>query len=261
MSDDLTTELRELAESGEVLPVVPGAEIRRRAGARRRRRRTSAAVGGAAAALTLGLALVLNLGGPGAERKPSPAGRPTSTPSTQEAPVATVRLASRILTVDGRTLFVSPGTARRDTPTGRLTVAAKYEVKLVSGEDIGFKGTYSYKVPWMVELRADDGTSVYLGGLSSDEKAPGNYDTTRGWIGLRVVDAKWLYGRLAVGDAVNIEGTASPSDTATPDPAGVDTATTETATGGPAAAGSAPEASVRTSPATVTPSPTARNGT
>ncbi|MGW7048891.1 L,D-transpeptidase [Streptomyces avermitilis] len=254
MSDDLATELRELAESGETLPVLPGAEIRRRAGARRRRRRTGAAVGGAAAALTLGLALVVNLGGPGAERMPSPAGRPTSTPSTQEAPVATVHLARRILTVDGRTLFVSPGTGRTDTPTGRLTVTAKYEIKLVSGEDIAFKGTYSYKVPWMVELRADDGTAAYLGGLSSDEKAPGNYDTTRGWIGLRVPDAKWLYGRLAVGDTVNIEGTVSTADSATPDPSGAGTATTQTATGGPAAAGMAPEASDRTPQTTAIPS-------
>ncbi|MFJ9964129.1 L,D-transpeptidase [Streptomyces avermitilis] len=251
MSDDLATELRELAESGATVPVVPGAEIRRRAGARRRRRRTSAAVGSTATALALGLALVLNLGGPGAERKPSPAGRPTSTPSTLAAPVATVHLARRILTVDGRTLFVSPGTARKDTPTGRLTVTAKYEIKLVSGEDIAFKGTYSYKVPWMVELRADDGTSAYLGGLSSDEKAPGNYDTTRGWIGLRVPDAKWLYGRLAVGDSVGIEDTAATSDSVTPG-----SATSDLVTGG-----TAPEASVRPSPTTASPSPTARNGT
>ncbi|MET7854145.1 L,D-transpeptidase [Streptomyces avermitilis] len=260
MSDDLATELRELAESGEILPVVPGAEIRRRAGARRRRRRTSAAVGGAAAVLALGLALVLNLGGPGAERKPLPAGRPTSTPSTQAAPVATVHLARRILTVDGRTLLVSSGAARTPTPTGRLTVTAKYESKAVSGEDIGFEGKYSYKVPWMVELRAEDGKSTYLGGLLYYDKAPGNYDVTRGWIGLSVADAKWLYGRLGVGDAVNIEGSAATQDSAAQDSTTPDSTTQDSTPEDLARPDPVPEESVRTSPTKATRSPTARDG-
>ena len=220
MSDDLTTGLRELAESGQMPPRVPGAEVRRRAGVRRRRRAAVAAAGVSAVA-ALGVALLLNLTGPGPHERPSPAS--TGTPSTHAAPSATVYLARRVLVIGDRVLRVSAGTFDTRTPTGRMTVTARREIMTQPGKAVGFKGSYSVKVPWVVELSADDGTSTFLGGLTYDSKAPGNYDTTNGWIGLGVEDAKWVYERLSVGDVVVVEdgrGTPVPGRTPPPDDGG-----------------------------------------
>ncbi|MEU1414595.1 L,D-transpeptidase [Streptomyces sp. NPDC005731] len=213
MSDDLTAGLRALAESGQAPPPVPGAEIRRRAGVRRRRRRTAAAFAGACAAAALGV--VALLGFTGVDTPPSrtsPASMPSSARSPQAGPAATVDLTRRTLTVGGRELPVSAGTVRARTPTGRMTVTALAGMKTVSGKDVGLKGPYRAKVRWVVELRAADGTTTYLGGLMYNAKAPGHYDVTSGWIGLDLVNAKWLHGHLRVGDVVEIEGGGSSSD-------------------------------------------------
>ncbi|MFG3057712.1 L,D-transpeptidase [Streptomyces sp. NPDC048231] len=215
MSDDLTAGLRALAESGQAPPPVPGSEIRRRAGVRRHRRRTAAAIAGASAAAALGV--VALLGFTGADTPPSrtsPASMPTNPqvgPSAQAGPAATVDLSRRTLTIGRRELPVSAGTVRARTPTGRMTVTALANLKTVPGKDVGLKGAYRAKVRWVVELRAADGTTTYLGGLVYNAKAPGHYDVTSGWIGLDLVNAKWLHGHLRVGDVVEIEvGGSSP---------------------------------------------------
>ncbi|KUJ37906.1 L,D-transpeptidase [Streptomyces sp. NPDC093228] len=213
MSDDLTAGLRALAESGQAPPPVPGAEIRRRAGVRRHRRRTAAAIAGASAAAALGV--VALLGFTGADTPPSrtsPASMPTSAPSAQAGPAATVDLSRRTLTIGRRQLPVSAGTVRAQTPTGRMTVTALANLKTVPGKDVGLKGAYRAKVRWVVELRGVDGTTTYLGGLVYNAKAPGHYDVTSGWIGLDLVNAKWLHGHLRVGDVVEIEAGGSSPD-------------------------------------------------
>ncbi|MEU6365223.1 L,D-transpeptidase [Streptomyces sp. NPDC046931] len=218
MSDDLTTGLRELAESGQMPPRVSGTEVRRRAGVRRRRRRTAVAAAGVSAVTVLGVALLLNLAGPGPHDRPSPASTPTSTPSTHAAPSATVYLVGRVLVIGDRALPVSSGKFGTRTPTGRMTVTARRDITTQHGKALGLAGGYGFKVPWVVELRSADGTSTFLGGLTYDSKAPGNYDSTNGWIGLGVDDAKWVYERLSAGDVVVVEdgrGTPVPERTST----------------------------------------------
>jgi lipoprotein-anchoring transpeptidase ErfK/SrfK len=216
VSGDLAAGLRELAASGQAPPPVPGPEIRRRAGARRRRRRTVAAVSGASAAAALGVVLLLSLTGPGTEDRTSPAATPAGVPSTRAAAVVTVDLSRRMLIVGSRAVPVSAGARRTPTPTGRMTVTALTDIRTLSGKEVGLTGAYGIKVPWVVELSADDGTTTYFGGLAYDAKAPGRYDTTSGWIGLGLSDAKWLYKRLSVGDVVDIEsGEVSPSPAGT----------------------------------------------
>jgi len=215
VSDELTSELREVAAEGETLPVLSGAEIRGRAMRRRRRRRTTFAAAGASAAAGLALVLVLNLGG-GTDQRPSPAANPTGTPSVPAAPDATVDLSRRVMSVAGRELPLTSGPSWKPTRTGRMTVTAKEPVKLLPGEEIGYKG-YSVKFPWWIELSDSDGRTTYIAAIVYDEKAPGNYDRTTGWIGLRQTDAKWLYARLRVGSVIEVEGTApTPDPTDTP---------------------------------------------
>lgn len=221
MSDDLTTGLRELAESGQRPPSVSGADVRRRAGARRRRRRTAAAVAGVSAVTTLAVALLVNLTGPDQDERPSPAATPTTVPSTVAAASATVDLTRRVLLIGGRQLPVSAGTVLSPTPTGRMTVTARLDTKAVPGRDAGVAGSYSVKIPWVIELRADDGRTTFLGGLIYDAKAAGNHDATNGWIGLEPAQAVWLYRQLRVGDVIDIEdGGPSPSALRTSEPGG-----------------------------------------
>ncbi|MFD4523776.1 L,D-transpeptidase [Streptomyces sp. NPDC058470] len=213
LTSELTAELRELAAAGETPPALSGAEIRGRAARRRRHRRTAATAVGASAAAALALVVALNLGGGAADRHPSPAGSPTGTPSVPATPDATVNLSRRVVTVAGRELPVSSGALETPTATGRMTVTAKASTKVMPSEDIVGPG-YDLKVSWFIELLAADGRTNYIAALSYDEKAPGVYDRTSGWIGLRMSDAEWLYGQLAVGSVVDIEGTAP---TATPE--------------------------------------------
>ncbi|MGW7255985.1 L,D-transpeptidase [Streptomyces sp. NPDC054834] len=221
MSDDLTAGLRQLAESGQSLPTASGADIRRRAHLRRRRRRTAAVGAGTVAAAAVALTLVLNLGGPGAGRTSSPAAGPTSaaptppptstpTSTPTSAPVrravsdATVNLSARFLVADNRKVPITSGLARTPTPSGRMTVTSMTDMELVSGEEVGAESGSSYKLTWVVRLRADDGTTTYLAAMPYNDKAPGNYDVTSGWIGLRPSDAKWVYAKLRPGAAVDI---------------------------------------------------------
>ncbi|MEV6532062.1 L,D-transpeptidase [Streptomyces sp. NPDC051639] len=210
MSDELASELgsdlRELAASGETPPPVSGAGIRLRAVRRRRRRRTAVtvSVAGACAAASLALLLALHLGDGGTRERPSPAASHTAPSRTPVAVGATVDLARRVLTAAGRDMPVSAGMPGRPTPTGRMTVVAKRDVRVVPALEVGPKDVYALKVPWVIELRAADGTTNFVGALSADQKAPGNYDVTDGWIGLRSADAQWLYGQLDLGAVVEI---------------------------------------------------------
>lgn len=210
MSDELTFRLRELAQEAEAPVPVPGAEIRRRAVRRKRRRRTAGVVTGACAATALALVLALNVGGDGTDRSPAPAASPTGTPTTPVSPDAIVDLSRRVLTVEGIHLPISSGTLEKPTPTGRMKVTAKEAVKVTSSSTAGFsKQAYTLKIPWVLELSSVDGSSsTYIGTLTYDENAPGTYERTNGWIGLRQYDAKWLYSRLRLGSVVDIEGAA-----------------------------------------------------
>lgn len=215
MSDELASNLRELAQGAETPPPVPGAEIRLRAVRRRRRRRTAVTVTGACAAAGLALVVTLNLVGGGHETRPSPAASPTAAPtpppSTPAAPDATVDLARRVLTVAGRELPISSGTVRYPTPTGRMTVVTKEEAKAVSA----LEGKYVTKMLYVIGLRAYDGKTNFIAALTAEEKAPGNYEATNGWIGLRRADAQWLYEELMPGAVVEIAGSAVDPSTGT----------------------------------------------
>lgn len=208
MSDDLTTVLRELAESAEQVPSISGAGIRHLAQRRRRRRRTIAALGVTAAVAASALALVLSPGGSRTARHDMPAARPTSTPTRHPAPDVEVDLSSRLLKAGGRSMPLSSGLARTPTPTGRMTVVSKVDVTMVSGAVVGRPHDRRYNVPWVIRLRADDGTTTAVFGLTTDDTAPGVVDNTSGWIGLRTADARWLYDRLRTGSVVDIEGHA-----------------------------------------------------
>ncbi|MFE7766234.1 L,D-transpeptidase [Streptomyces sp. NPDC057438] len=62
--------------------------------------------------------------------------------------------------------------------------------------------------------------ALWIAGIAHNEKAPGAYDATDGWIGLRTADARWLFERLpkdAVVDIRDIRDTrATPSPSASP---------------------------------------------
>ncbi|MFG2457788.1 L,D-transpeptidase [Streptomyces sp. NPDC048523] len=118
----------------------------------------------AAALAAVVLAFTTGLGG-GSEQRPATAASATPSPR----PAATVDLSRRLLTIAGRELAVSSGTARHPTPTGLMTVTAKLVVAL----------------HW-------------------NEKAPGRSDVRQGWIGLRTADAKWLYAKLKPGMVLSV---------------------------------------------------------
>jgi hypothetical protein len=208
VSDDLTSGLRELSASAEQVPPISGAGIRHLAQRRRRRRRTIAALGATAAVAAAALTLVLSPGGSGTGRQDMPATRPTGTLTRQSAPDVEVDLSSQLLKAGGRSMPLSSGLARTPTPTGRMTVISKVDVTMVSGAVVGRPHDLRYNVPWVIRLRADDGTTTAFFGLTTDDTAPGVVDNTSGWIGLRAVDAKWLYDRLRTGAVVDIEGHA-----------------------------------------------------
>ncbi|MFF2847983.1 L,D-transpeptidase [Streptomyces sp. NPDC058001] len=207
MSDDrLTLALRDLAERHRTAPVVPGAEIRRRAVRRGRLRRTSLAGGAVAGLAALTLALTADFGAEEPTSRPVQA----AAPSDSEEPFATVDLERRAMTVDGRDLPVSTGVAKTPTPTGRMTVVAKFATQRLSAASSGF-AVYDLKLPWVVQLRTPAGGTNYIVALTFNEKAPGQYDATGGWIGLRTRDAKWLYTQVSPGDEVTVEGPAPAS--------------------------------------------------
>lgn len=220
LDPELTAALRELAVAGETQPPVSGAGIRSRAARRRRRRRTAVTVSlaGACAATGVAVLLALNLGDGGARDHSSPAaspaattGAPTGTPAAADV---TVDLARRVLTAGGRKVPVSSGRVLHPTATGRMTVVAKQSTRVLSAVELGLKGEYTHKVSWVVEFRAADGTTNFAAALDFAPKAPGNYDATSGWIGLRPDDAKWLYGQLDPGAVVEITDGVSPASEA-----------------------------------------------
>ncbi|MFD8967878.1 L,D-transpeptidase [Streptomyces sp. NPDC059568] len=221
MSDELTTTLRELAQEHETPPSIPGAEIRRRAVRRRARRRGAVLAGGAAAVVgVLVFALTADVGGQTTEERAIPAdtASPTDTASSASpaSPVGTADLARRLLTVAGRELPISSGTAEGLTPQGRMTVVAKYRTKRMpadgmgTGKDMG--GEYEITLPWVIELRTPDNRTNYVVAMTYNESAPGRVDATHGWIGLRSVDAEWLYEQLRPGEVLVVEGTATPTE-------------------------------------------------
>ncbi|MDX2915821.1 L,D-transpeptidase [Streptomyces griseiscabiei] len=65
---------------------------------------------------------------------------------------------------------------------------------------------------------SDSDSDLWIAALGYDEKAPGTYDATSGWIGLRTTDAQWLYRRLQTGALVEIRGTAPTPPTTAPTP-------------------------------------------
>lgn len=203
MSDDrdLTTALRDVADAHQTPPQVPGTEIRRRA-ALRRRRRHGALAGTAVAAVVTAVVLGFTTGlGGGTEQRPAAAASGT-TPSTR--PAATVDLSRRLLTIAGRDLAVSSGTAQYPTPTGLMTVTAKFPTKAMDSAALGLDNGYDITLPWVVELRTADGSTNYVVALTYNEKAPGKSDVTNGWIGLRTADAKWLYAKVKPGMALSV---------------------------------------------------------
>lgn len=74
-----------------------------------------------------------------------------------------------MLTVAGRDLPISSGSVRYPTATGRMMVVTKDSVRTLSL----FAGKDLQKVAWVIGLRAADGTTNFVGTLTSDEKAPG----------------------------------------------------------------------------------------
>jgi len=239
---ELATALRELAQDHEAPVAVPGAEIRRRAVHRRRRRTASLAAMGTAGvgALAVVLAVVLT-GGEDARSTPPAASygaqSPSATAEPSAAPAATVDLTRRELIAQGRSVPISTGTVKRPTPTGLMTVAAKYKTTTVPGDVAGWS-EYEVKATWVMRLRGPDDRTNYLLALGWNEKAPGNVDITGGAIGLRSVDAMWLYEALRPGSVVEVVGapTLSSTEGVVPpsgEPTGGGTPTMEPPTGEP----------------------------
>ncbi|MFE7896211.1 L,D-transpeptidase [Streptomyces sp. NPDC057424] len=212
MSDDLTDLLHEVADRHRAAPSVPAQEIRRLAERRGRRRRAAYASGAAAVALALAGGLAVAFTGHDGARLAPPADAsatapPRPSPPQQQRATATVDLMQHELALSGRRLPVSGGTAQHPTPTGRMTVVAKYPERRLPGATVGLGKEYDVAMRWVVELRAADGSTTYLVALTYDEQAPGERDVTHGWIGLRSADAKWCYQLLQPGDVVRINRT------------------------------------------------------
>ncbi|MFD9908670.1 L,D-transpeptidase [Streptomyces sp. NPDC059063] len=203
-SRELSAALRGLAESGRVAAPSSGADVRRRAVGRRRRRRVGALGGAVVACGALVFGLTVGLGD-GSDGRPS---RPAAPAVSSPGAVGTVDLAQRVLALRGREVPVSSGRVGHPTVSGRMTVVAKYRTKRFSSESVGLGSEYDVTLPWVVELRAGDGRVNYLVALTYAEKSVGEADTTRGWIGMRSRDAKWVYGELELGAVVEVEGRA-----------------------------------------------------
>ncbi|KOW00013.1 hypothetical protein ADK65_16040 [Streptomyces sp. NRRL B-1140] len=217
MSDDLTDLLHEVADRHRAAPPVPGREIRRLAERRGRRRRAAYASGAAAVALALAGGLAVAFTGHDGARPAPPAAAsatapPRPSPEQPQRATATVDLSRHELALSGRRLPVSGGTAQHPTPTGRMTVVAKYPERRLPGATVGLGKEYDVAMDWVVELRAADGTTNYLVALTFNEQAPGERDVTHGWIGLRPADAKWCYQLLQPGDEVRISRTGPAPD-------------------------------------------------
>ncbi|MFF3450737.1 L,D-transpeptidase [Streptomyces sp. NPDC002667] len=214
MSDELTSALRELADEAERPPELTGAEIRGRAAGRRRRRRTAWTAAGACVAGALALAALMSPGGTTRHQSP-PAASPTVSASPPVAPPdATIDLGRRVISVAGHRLTLHSDSLPGSMPTVRTTVSAKETVRKISSRTVGFGGGYTFKASWVVELTAPDGTTDYVGSLSSGGQSFSN--PADGWIGLDPADAKQLYERLALGATVEIRPSVNASPPASP---------------------------------------------
>ncbi|MFJ5968706.1 L,D-transpeptidase [Streptomyces sp. NPDC093060] len=219
---ELSGALRTLADGHQSPPPVAGAEIRRLAVRRGRRRRTTVVVGGVAAAAALAVTVTVGLGHDSdSGRRTTPAASPLlrTSPAPSPTPVpadAVVDLTGMTMTLDGRMMPISSGVAERPTPTGRFTVVAKSLKRQMEIGSGGGGGTSMPSVPWVIELRsADPKRTTAVIALTYDLKAPGNYASTGGWIGLPEADAKWVYARLDKGAVVLVTGrTPSPGASA-----------------------------------------------
>ncbi|WP_172384434.1 L,D-transpeptidase [Streptomyces sp. MNP-20] len=198
---DLSAALRALAGSGAAPAPMAGAQVRRHAVARRRRRRAALAGGAAVAVAALALGLTSALGD-GSDARPAPPAAPAT--RSAAAPAATVDLGSRTLALGGRSVPVSSGKESHPTRTGRMTVVAKYRMKRLTSESVGLGQEYDVSLPWVVELRGPDGRSNFILAMTYAEDAPGVRDATRGSIGLRSADARWVYERLEPGAVVTV---------------------------------------------------------
>ncbi|GAA0318278.1 hypothetical protein GCM10010302_66680 [Streptomyces polychromogenes] len=95
MADDLSSALRELADSAAAPAPTTGAEVRRRAVSRRRRRHSAVAAGTVAVVAALAFGLTTVLGGPESHRRPAPPpaaslAAPTADAASPAAPTAGV---------------------------------------------------------------------------------------------------------------------------------------------------------------------------
>lgn len=201
MSDDLTAALREVAADYETPAPGPGAEVRRRAALRRRRRRAAVGVAGiAVAGVVIGLSAF-----PGTHNDRGSATTPMPGISRVTAAQVTVDLSRHRMSVAGRELPVSAGIAKFPTPTGQMTVTAKYREKSFPASTVGLGGGYTLTLPWVIEFRTPDGGTDYVVALTYyDTSVLGARDVTHGWIGLRPADAEWLYQNVRQGTAITV---------------------------------------------------------
>ncbi|MFE9770915.1 hypothetical protein ACFYOV_04375 [Streptomyces sp. NPDC005931] len=224
MSDELTAALRQLAARHETPPLVTASEVRARATRRSRRRRATAVVGLATVAGTLA---VITLTPPGddpdndrqvpatASDTPTPT---ATTPRPALTPPGVLDLGRHTLTVGARVMRVDTHSFGAMPPGGELTVTVKHQVLVLPEAAEAAKDPYGMKIPYVVELRADDRSPVYAGALGSDTKALAALAPATDWIGLTERDAEWLYSRTRKGDRVRVTSTVPPGtwDAGTP---------------------------------------------
>lgn len=227
---ELSTVLRELAAQVETPPAVAGAEVRVRAVRRGRRRRAALTLGAGAAAVALtafGLSLNQDSTAPPAAKKAqAPADTPEAAPSTRTpsaTPItATVDLRKKWMIVDDRDMTITSGYVKASDPVTVMRVARKWNLKLAADTKL-FKGLYYAEYPYVIELRDERNSPVYLGALTYNEKARTGGGSTSGWVSVSVEDAAWLFERLKIGENAAVmaeETTVTPSDTPdTPVPA------------------------------------------
>ncbi|MCX4881603.1 MULTISPECIES: L,D-transpeptidase [unclassified Streptomyces] len=92
------------------------------------------------AAVVLGF--TTGLGG-GTDQPPAAA----SGTASSTGPAATVDLSRRLLTIAGRELAVSSGKAQPPTPTGLMTVTAKFPTKTMDSATLGLGNAYDVTLP------------------------------------------------------------------------------------------------------------------
>ncbi|WP_405870837.1 hypothetical protein [Streptomyces sp. NBC_00005] len=217
MSDELSSALRELAADHATRPAVGAAEIRGRAMRRRRRRRAAVTLGAGATVLALlGFALSLHLGGdpdhPDRHRTPAVAPSAPAPPSaTTAVPVSgTLDLPGHTLTFGGRVLPIVSEFDAPAGPTSPMTVAAKQDRRTLT-VDVPSKGNVSVDVPYVVELRDEQGRPLYAGAFTPQLKILSGYDARGGLISLPARDAQWFYARVRLGDTIAVKTATTPT--------------------------------------------------